>query len=311
MPNILLTGGTGFLGTALLKNDLFKDAIVLGRNRPQCSHFIKLDLEDNSDLTDIMCGVDIVVHLAARAHVMNDKSINPLDVYRKINTLATLNLAKHAEKAGVKRFIFISTIKVLGEHTLEGQPFTSEDPLNPQDPYSISKAEAELGLRKIMKQSDMEIVIIRPPLVYGPGAKGNFSSLLKLASLQVPLPFGAIKNRRSFVGIDNLVDLICKCLENPNAKNQTFLVSDDCDMGTPELCALLSKVGGYNSFIFPFPKSVLWLVLSLIGKKAVFERLFQSMEIDIDLTKSTLNWKPPFNTKDSIANCWTHLDSHK
>jgi UDP-glucose 4-epimerase len=309
MPKIALTGGSGFVGTALLRNDFFKEALVVGRTRPkQCRHFSLVTLDACCDLSDTLRDIDIVVHVAARAHVMNEKSVNSLDVYRDINTLATLNLAEHAVRAGVKRFIFISTIKVLGDKTVGGCRFTSENPLNPQDPYSISKAEAEIGIKKIMDQSDMEVVIIRPPLVYGQGVKGNFASLLKLASLSVPLPFGAIKNRRSLVSVENLVDLICTCLDHPNAKNQTFLVSDDYDMSTPELCRLLAKTGGYNSRIFRFPRSLLWFALILIGKKTVYERLFGSMEIDIDLTKSKLNWKPPHKVEDSFINCWPSTD---
>jgi UDP-glucose 4-epimerase len=309
MPNIALTGGSGFIGTALLQNVLFQEALVIGRTRPkQCRHFSSVNLDAHCDLTNTLRNIDIVVHVAARAHVMNEKSVNPIDLYRNINTLATLNLAEQAVKAGVKRFIFISTIKVLGDQTQGGRQFNSEDPLNPQDPYSISKAEAEMGLKKIMDHSDMDIVIIRPPLVYGQGVKGNFASLLKLASLSLPLPFGAIENRRSLVSIDNLVDLICTCLDHPNAKNQTFLVSDDYDMSTPDLSRLLAKTGGYNSRIFWFPGSLLWLGLSLIGKKAVYERLFGSMEVDIDFTKSHLNWKPPYKVKDSIVNCWPRID---
>jgi nucleoside-diphosphate-sugar epimerase len=309
MPNILLTGGSGFLGTALLQSNFFKEALVVGRTRPkQCRHFSLVDLDACCDLTDTLHDIDVVVHVAARAHVMNEKFTNQLSRYRDINTLATLNLAEQAARAGVKRFIFISTIKVLGNQTVRGRRFTNEDPLNPQDPYSISKAEAEMGLKKIMDQSDMEVVIIRPPLVYGQGVKGNFASLLKLTSLSVPLPFGAIENRRSLVSVENLVDLICTCLDHPNAKNQTFLVSDDCDMSTPELYRLLAKTGGYNSRVFWLPRSLLWLGLSLIGKKGVYERLFGSMEVDIDFTKSHLNWKPPFKVKGSIVNCWPRTD---
>ena len=305
MPNILLTGGSGFLGTALLQNDFFKQALVVGRTRPKhCQRFSLVNLDANCVLTDTLRDIDIVVHVAAKAHVLNEKSVNPIEDYRDINTSATLNLAEQAARVGVKRFIFISTIKVLGNQTVGGHRFTSEDPLNPQDPYSISKAEAEMGLKKIMDQSDMEVVIIRPPLVYGQGVKGNFASLLKLASLSVPLPFGSIANRRSLVSVENLVDLICTCLDHPNAKNQTFLVSDDYDMSTPELCRLVAKAGGYNSHIFWFPGNLFWLCLVLIGKKAVYERLFGSLEVDIEFTKSHLNWKPPHNVRASIVNCW-------
>lgn len=305
MPNILLTGGSGFLGTALLQNKLFKEALVIGRTRPkQCRYFSLANLSTCCDLIDTLSDIDIVVHAAARAHVMNEKSSNALEVYREINTKGTLNLAKQAAISGVKRFIFISTIKVLGEETNQGHPFTSEDSFKPRDPYSISKAEAEVGLKLISDTYGMEFVIIRPPLVYGQGVKGNFASLLKLARLSVPLPFGSIQNKRSLVSVENLVDLIVVCINHPNAANQTFLVSDDHDMSTPELCRLLAKAGGYKSRIFRFPRPLLWAILFFLGKKAVYERLLGSMQINIELTKSQLNWKPPHRVKDSLVNCW-------
>ena len=309
MTRILVTGGTGFLGRILLQHGAFDEAMVIGRRRPtKCHTFLPVTLDACCDLTHALENIDVVVHLAARAHVMNEKSAHPLDEYRDINTLATLNLADQAAKAGVKRFIFISTIKVLGETTLPGRPFTNQDPLNPQDPYSISKAEAEVGLRKIADHSSMEFVIIRPPLVYGQGVKGNFARLLKLASLRVPLPFGGIKNIRSLVSGDNLVDLICTCLTHQDAKNNVFLVSDDDDISTPDLCRLVSKAGGYRSRIFSFPLSLLSIALGIIGKKAVYERLFGSIEVDIEFTKSQLNWTPPFKVVDCIVDCWPDKD---
>lgn len=309
LPKIVLTGGSGFLGSHLLNNEAFQEALAIGRTQPDNHrHFKNVSFDADDDLAEVFNDREIVVHVAARAHVMNDTAKSPLNEFRHVNTVGTLNLAEKAAIAGVKRFIFISTVKVLGEQTEPGQAFKNGDSFNPQDPYSISKVEAEMGLKLIGEAYGMEIVIIRPPLVYGQGVKGNFSSLLKLVSLSVPLPFGAIKNRRSLVSIENLVDLICTCLDHPNAKNQTFLVSDDYDMSTPELCRLLAKTGGYNSRIFWFPGSLLWLGLSLIGKKAVYERLFGSMEVDIDFTKSQLNWKPPYKVRDSIVNCWHSTD---
>lgn len=309
MPKILLTGGSGFIGSSLLKNDCFKDVLAIGRTRPEnCKNFYSVELDSEFDLTNILNDVDIIVHVAAKAHVMDKNSNDTLDDYRRINTLATLRLAKQAIKAGVKRFIFISTIKVLGDETIQNSAFTFENRLNPKDSYSISKAEAEIGLEKAANFSNMEFVIIRPPLVYGHGVKGNFASLLKLVSLPVPLPFGAIDNRRSLVSVENLVDLICTCLDHPNAKNQTFLVSDDWDMSTPDLCRLLAKTGGYNPHIFRFPETFLRMALYMIGKNAVYKRLSGSMEVDIEHTKSCLNWKPPFKVKDTVANCWTYFD---
>ena len=305
VPNILLTGGSGFLGAALLRNRRFKQTLVIGRTRPkQCKHFVESILDANCVLTRELRNIEIVVHAAGRAHVMKEESQKSRDVYRAVNTLATLNLAEQAARAGVKRFIFISTIKVLGNQTVAGRRLTNVDPLNAQDPYSISKAEAEIGLREIMARSNMEVVIIRPPLVYGRGVKGNFASLVNLISLSFPLPFGVVKNRRSLVSLENLVDLISTCIDHPNAKNQTFLVSDDYDMSTPELCRLLAEAGGHKSRILPVPPWLLRLGLTLIGKNSIYERLCGSLEIDIDATKSILGWKTPQTVKDAMADCW-------
>jgi len=303
--NILLTGGSGFLGTALLQNVVFEDALVVGRTRPRyCKRFAFFDLSEDCDLTHHLKGIDIVLHVAARAHVMSDNPDEALDLYRDINTLSTINLARQAAKSGVKRFIFLSTIKVQGNETVGGKKFRNTDPVDPKDTYGISKAEAEIGLKNIMDESDMEVVIIRPPLVYGAGVKGNFASLLKLVSKSLPLPFGSFKNRRSFVSVENLIDLICQCLDHPNARNQTFLVSDNHDLSTPELCRLLAETGGYKCHLFPFPAIILRIFLNLLGKKAVYERLFGSSEVDISFTMTQLNWRPPYKLEESIANCW-------
>lgn len=306
MPEILLTGGSGFLGRALLKHPSFHGALVVGRTSPgQGVRFSPISLGLRSDYTHILSEIDIVVHAAARAHVMDEMSDDYLEEYRNINTLATLNLAKQAAESGIKRFIFISSIKVLGERTKQGRPFTCDDPLDPQDSYAVSKAEAEIGLQQLAKKSSMEVVIIRPPLVYGKGVKGNFAKLLKLTPLQVPLPLGSIKNRRSLVGVENLVDLICICLEHKNAKNETFLVSDDHDMSTPDLLALISKSGGYENRLFKFPTSLLMALFGCIGKSSVYERLCGAMQVDISHTKNQLSWSPPFTPEDCLVNCWS------
>jgi UDP-glucose 4-epimerase len=302
---IVLTGGSGFLGTHLLNNEAFQEALAIGRTQPRNHQYfqtVSFDVDDN--LTEVFNDKEVVVHVAARAHVMDDTAKSPLDEFRHVNTFGTLNLAKQAAIAGVKRFIFISTIKVLGEKTEPGQPFKCDDSFNPQDPYSISKVEAEVGLKLIGESYGMEIVIIRPPLVYGQGVKGNFASLLTLARLPIPLPFGSIQNKRSLVSVENLVDLIVICLNHPNAKNQTFLVSDDVDMSTPILFSRLSEAGGYKPYIFRFPVALLSIALRVLGKLSIYERLCGSMQIDIEYTKSQLSWKPPFKVKDSLSNCW-------
>ena len=239
------------------------------------------------------------------AHVMDERCDNPLEEYRNINTFTTLNLAEQAARNGVKRFIFISSIKVLGEQTEQGCPFSSDDPFNPQDPYAVSKAEAEIGLQNLTKRTNMELVIIRPPLVYGRDVKGNFAKLLKLAALPIPLPFGSIKNKRSLVSIENLIDLICICLEHEKAKNQIFLVSDDFDLSTPDLLAVISSSGNFKSRLFNFSPRLLLIMLSCVGKSAVYNRLCGSMQIDLTHTKNQLNWEPPFSPKDCILNCWS------
>lgn len=306
MPRILLTGGNGFLGSALLEKPAFHDALVVGRTPPILNiNFSPISLDKVSDYKKILSGIDILVHAAARTHIMDERSNNPLAEYLNINTHATLNLAKQAANEGVKRFIFISSIKVLGEKSDFGHPFNSTDQFNPQDPYSVSKVEAEIGLQKLMEETNMEVVIIRPPLVYGRGVKGNFAKLMKLIALPFPLPLGSVNNKRSLVSIENLVDLICICLEHQKAKNQTFLVSDDHDLSTPELLSLICRVGRYKNRSFKFPVWLLALMLQCFGKSSIFERLCGSMKVDITHTKTQLNWTPPFSPESCIENCWS------
>lgn len=305
LPKIVLTGGSGFLGHHLLKNEAFRRALAIGRTPPRDHQYFQIvSFDADDDLAGVFNDKEIAVHVAARAHVMNDTSKNPLNEFRLVNTVGTLNLAEKAAIAGVKRFIFISTVKVLGEQTEPGQAFKNGDSFNPQDPYSISKVEAEVGLKLIGEAHGMEIVIIRPPLVYGKGVKGNFASLLKLARFPIPLPFGSIQNKRSLVSVENLVDLIVVCLTHPKAKNQTFLVSDDDDMDISELISRLADAGGYKAYIFSFPLILLSISLRVLGKSAIYERLCGSMQVNIDYTKSQLDWKPPFKIKDSLSSCW-------
>jgi len=313
---ILVTGASGFVGSNLIEylNDKECYGVVALIRSSRNLHsglnveYRYFDLDDQNisqmDLSDI----DVIVHCAGRAHVMKDLAKDPLAEFRAVNVESTLNLARQAAEAGVKRFIFLSTIKVLGENTVLGKPFTNDDKLEPQDPYSVSKAEAEIGLREIGSNPSMDIVIIRPPLVYGKGVKGNFSSLLKLVTLAIPLPLGAIENRRSLVSVENLVDLIVTCLDHPNAKNKSFLVSDDRDFSTPELLSMIAKSGGHNPWIFRCPQILLLMFLQLLGKSSVCERLCGSMQVNIEETKSQLSWNPPCKVENSLANCWLKVD---
>ena len=306
MSKVLLTGGSGFVGTRLLQHPLFKEALTVGRTSPdKGGKFTYIPLTESSDYTEVLSDVNVVVHVAARAHMMNEIARDPLSEYRKTNTLATLNLAKQAIKAGVKRFIFISSIKVLGDNTEIGRPFSITDSLNPKDAYGVSKAEAEIGLMRLCRDSNMAFVIIRPPLVYGAGVKGNFEKLLQLISMRIPLPLGSVNNKRSMVSIDNLVDLICVCIKDTKAKNQIFLVSDDFDMSLPELLYELSKARSYECRLIKFPLGLLRLIFFCFGKSGIYNRLCRSMQVDLSHTKRQLEWEPPFSIQESLSEIWS------
>lgn len=238
--------------------------------------------------------VKVVIHCAARAHIMDDDSDNPLDDFREVNTAGTINLARQAVDAGVKRFVFISSIKVNGEYTLSGIPFTPTDTRSPEDFYGQSKSEAEEQLLELSKNTGLEVVIIRPTLVYGPGVKANFASLLNLVSKGLPLPFGCItNNKRSLVSVKNLVDLIIICIDHPKAANQVFLVSDDHDVSTASMVKHMSKALGKSSRLLPVPLWCYRLVGKITGKTDVVDRLSGSLQVDITHTKETLGWVPP------------------
>jgi len=305
---ILVTGGTGFIGSHLLRR-LFQitkyDLITTSRNIKtvsNCKNTISIQaVTANTDWSDALKDIDTVIHLAARVHVMGDSSADPLSEFRSVNTFGTLNLAKQAADAGVKRFIFISSIKVNGESTELNFPFKPDDTFTPTDLYGLSKYEAELGLRKIAEQTDMEVVIIRPPLIYGSGVKANFASMMKWVNKGIPLPLGGIKeNKRSLVSVDNLVDLIVTCIEHPNAANQTFLVSDDDDVSTTGLLQNMAIALGVKSRLLPVPSSWFILAAKLIGKPAISGRLCGSLQVDISKNKALLDWKPPFSSAECM-----------
>jgi UDP-glucose 4-epimerase len=296
---VLITGYNGFVGGELvtfLTNDGY-DIFGLGRSQPRAelNSFYEHDLSFvHSDFSNALVDVGVLIHCAARVHLMNDDSNGPLESYRKVNTHGTLNLAKQAAQSGVKRFIFISSIKVNGESTSLDEPFTADDVHNPQDPYGMSKSEAETQLLALGQETGMEIVIIRPPLVYGPGVKANFASLLNLASKGLPLPFACFnQNSRSMVSVDNLVDLIITCIDHPKAANQVFLVSDDYDLSTADLIVKLSISCGKSGFMLPIPIIFFQSIAKVIGKQDFIERLSGSLRVDISKTKQLLNWTPP------------------
>jgi len=226
-----------------------------------------------------------------------------------VNSLGTLNLACQAAKAGVSRFIFISTVKVNGERTEKDKPFRFNNPSMPEDAYGISKSEAEFGLRALSKQTGMEVVIIRSPLVYGPGVKANFAAMMKLASKNLPLPLGAIHNKRSLVALDNLVDLIVTCIDHPKAANETFLVSDDQDVSTTELLNKMTVAAGKKPWLIPVPMKLIQLGAAVLGKKAVADRLCGNLQVDISHTKEVLGWTPPIMLEQGLARCFQKKES--
>ncbi|EGR3921523.1 TPA: UDP-glucose 4-epimerase family protein [Vibrio cholerae] len=294
---ILITGSNGFLGSHIVERIKGKPLILLDRGtvnkHPMCP-FFQCEINSYNDYMKALQGCQTIIHCAARVHIMDDNEADPLTLYREVNTTGTVNLAKQAIGSGVKRFIFISSIKVNGEGTLVGSPFKTEDNHAPEDDYGLSKSEAEKQLVALAKDSGMEVVIIRPTIVYGPGVKANFASLMNLVSKGIPLPFGSItQNKRSLVSINNLVDLIVTCIDHPKAANQVFLVSDDHDVSTAEMVRELAIALDKPTWQLPVPIWCYKLFGKLFGKSDIVDRLTGSLQVDISHTKETLGWKPP------------------
>lgn len=302
----LVTGANGFVGRALCTALINKGVSVRAATREtsdalSCSDVVKINgIDANTDWTVALKDVDTVVHLAARVHMVNDTSIDPLTEFRRINVDGTLTLARQAAAVGVKRFLFISSIKVNGEMTQEGQPYTEEDRPAPQDAYGLSKLEAEVGLQQIAAATGLEIVIIRPPLVYGPGVKANFATLMHAVKAGWPLPLGAIKNLRSLVALDNLVDFIVNCTNHPQAANQTFLISDGHDLSTTDLVRGLALAAGVSAWLLPIPVPVMRRVANFLGKDDVINRLCGNLQVDISKAKNLLGWEPPIAVEDAL-----------
>ncbi len=309
MPDVcrvLVTGANGFVGKAIFENlYTIKEYQVSGTVRATAfdgdNLFAVGDLNESTNWCEALKNQQVVIHAAARTHIINESSIDSLVQYRRVNVSGTLNLARQAAHAGVRRFIFISSIKVNGESTVIGSPFKFTDKAMPEDPYGVSKSEGEEGLWKIGKETGMEIVIIRPPLVYGPGVKANFASMMRLILKGIPLPLGLIKNKRSMVALDNLADMIVTCISHPKAANQTFLVSDDQDVSTTELLRMTAHAFGKKVRLVPIPMNWIRCVASILGKKAVADRLCGSLQVDITHTKDTLGWKPPVTMEQQLA----------
>lgn len=315
--SVFLTGATGFVGGAVLRRltsdgtavtaALRKDGQMLDLKVPS----VEFECLETAAWAQSLRGIDVVVHCAARVHVMSDIENDPLTAFRKVNVQGTLNLAVQSVEAGVRRFVFISSIKANGEGTEPGKPYTSQDLPAPADPYGVSKLEAEKGLLALAAETGLEVVIIRPVLVYGPGVKANFLNMMHWLEKGIPLPFGAINNARSLVALDNLVDLIVTCIEHPAAANQTFLVSDGEDLSTTQLLRRMASALGLRACLLPVPGRWLSTAANLLGKRNLSQRLCGSLQVDIDSTRSLLQWTPPVSVDEALRAVAKHYLENK
>jgi UDP-glucose 4-epimerase len=260
------------------------------------SQLVTGELTQETQWAEAMAETRTVVHLAARVHVMREAAADPLTEFRKINVAGTLNLARQAAGAGVRRFVYLSSVKVNGE----AGGYTENDRPVPEDPYGVSKHEAEVGLLEIAAETGMEVVIIRPPLVYGPGVRANFRALARAVGRGLPLPLGAIRNRRSLIALDNLVDFILVCMTHPAAANEIFLISDGEDLSTPELVRRLARAMGRPARLIPVPPVLLLAAAALFGKREIATRLVQSLQVDISKARRLLGWSPPITVDEGL-----------
>ena len=303
----LITGATGFIGASLITRLAAEGVETLASVRSDKSSMpkgvrVKLvaEITATTDWRPVLVGVKSLVHLAARVHVMNDTEADPLKAFRVVNVDGTLNLARQAALAGIKRFVFVSSVKVNGERTLPGRAFNEVDIPCPQDAYGQSKHEAEKGLRQLSVDTGMEVVIIRPPLVYGPGVKANFASLMLAVQRGWPLPLGVVHNQRSLVALDNLVDFIITCITHPEAANQTFLVSDGQDLSTTELVRGMAQAVRVPARLLPAPVWTLQAVATLLGKSDLVQRLCGNLQVDISKARILLGWVPPVSVEEGL-----------
>lgn len=302
-----MTGATGFIGSALiasLNRQFFETIAAVRSNVEKCNNASKVvsisDINGSTDWNKCLDCVDVVIHLAARVHVMDERATDPLAIFLETNLNGTINLAEQAAKAGVKRFVFVSTIGVNGSHTEDGKPFNEQSIALPYNDYAQSKFLAEEALKKISLTSGMEFVILRPPLIYGPNPKGNFKTLLNVVTRKIPLPLSRLQNKRSFIFLENLVDAIVTCAFHPKAANETYLVSDYELLSTPKMIALLAKALKQPNMLFPFPLPLLKFLAKLLEKKHILDKLTQSLMIDTSKIRKELSWHPPFTIEQGL-----------
>lgn len=302
---VVVTGGNGFVGGALCSymtlNGWHVRPVVRECAGGHSNHLSVGDIGPDTDWASALAGADFVVHCAARVHVMDEDGTRSLDAYRRVNVAGTLNLARQAAAMGVRRFIFLSSVKVNGEATLIDTPFRAGDVPDPQDAYGISKHEAEVGLLEMADATGMEVVIVRPPLIYGPGVKANFAAMMRWLRRGIPLPFGAVTgNKRSFVALDNLLDLLVTCITHPAAANQTFMVSDGHDLSTRDLLCRMGQAMGKSVHLLPVPPVMLKWGANMLGKSNKARRLLGSLQVDIANTYEVLGWVPPISVDEGL-----------
>ena len=303
--HILITGANGFIGRNLCVFLKEKGYFVRGsvRNDAYDIHgadeYIQAgDIDESTDWREALAGIDTVIHLAARVHIMNDSAADPVEAFRKVNVLGTERLARMAAKAGIKRFIFISSVKVNGEGALRA--YVEKDIPDPRDAYGISKREAEDALVRIAAEAGLQMVILRLPLVYGPGVKANFKNLIRIAGTGLPLPLKGISNRRSFLYLGNLMDAIITCVTHPLAAGQTFMVSDEQDISTPDLIKMIACAMKKKTLLFSLPSGILKALCKIIGRSEELEKLTGTLIVDSSKIRNLLDWKPPFSLEEGI-----------
>ena len=304
---VLVTGSTGFVGKLLCRRLLADNHFVRGSiwvedssiNLPDRVETVLINsIGPDTDWSEALTGIDTVIHLAARVHIMNDPSSNPLVEFQRVNTEGTKRLAIEAAKAGVRRLVFVSSIKVNGEEA--SKPYTAESTPNPSDPYGISKLEAEQSLRQIEAETGMEVVVVRPTLVYGPGVKANFFNMMRVVQRSIPLPLASITNNRSLIYIGNLVDALTTCATHPSAAGKTYLLSDGEDVSTPELIRRVAHALDVHTRLVPVPQIVLQLAGAMLGKVGVVKRLVGSLTVDSSNIRRELSWEPPFTLEEGL-----------
>ena len=303
---VTVTGSNGFVGQALCKYlcEINYDVIGTVRDDSKSNSDYKCvpigEIDSHTDWRPALRGRNTVVHLAGRAHVLRDRLNSPINEFRRINTLGTINLAQQAIELGISRFIFISSIGVNG-FVSKGTPFSVDSHEEPHSPYAVSKFEAELSLKKLVSNTTMELVIIRPPAIYGEGAPGNFGLIIKAVNKGIPLPFGFINNRRSLIFLHNLTSFIEICIKSDQAANQLFIVNDNEDLSTPDIINLMGSFTDKNPKIINIPKWFLRLTFSILGQKKTGDSLLSDLQLDSSYARKALNWEPPYNPRNLIT----------